>query len=68
MQNVMRVAEAARLLGLSASTLNKFRLSGLGPPFIRLGSRAVGYRLSDIEIWLDARRRTSTSDIGETTP
>jgi predicted DNA-binding transcriptional regulator AlpA len=53
---VLRTPGAAAYVGLSASTLEKRRLSGGGPRFIRLGGRAVGYDLRDLDAWLDAQR------------
>lgn len=49
-------AEAARRLGLSISTLEKYRFHRVpdAPPFVRLG-RAVRYRVSDLEAWAAAR-------------
>lgn len=32
-------------------TLQRWRSTGEGPSFVRLGPRRVGYRLSDIEKW-----------------
>jgi len=49
---VMRVSEAADYLGLSVSTLNKWRVTGDGPKFVKLG-RAVAYRISDLHEWLE---------------
>lgn len=53
--------EAADYLRLSASTLNKMRLNGNGPEFIKLGARRVIYDLRDLDHWLASRRRKSTS-------
>lgn len=53
--------EAAAYVGLSYSTLTKLRLTGGGPPFIKLGARVV-YRVSDLDAWLESRMRTSTSE------
>ena len=53
--------QVARILGYRPRTLEGMRSRGDGPPFIRLSPRAVRYRLSDLESWLDSRRRTSTS-------
>ena len=50
-----------RLTGRARSSWQKDRLSGRGPKFIRLG-RLVRYRRRDVESWLDARTRTSTSE------
>ena len=53
---------AAELLKLSSSTLEKQRVAGTGPQFLRIGGRRVAYRRSDIDAWLETRVRTSTSD------
>ncbi|WP_223476742.1 helix-turn-helix domain-containing protein [Oricola indica] len=46
--------EAARLLGLSTSTLEKWRFYRVedAPPVVRIG-RACRYRLSDIRAWAE---------------
>jgi hypothetical protein len=36
-------------------TAQRWRASGDGPPFVRLGKRRVVYRRSDVEAWLRAR-------------
>jgi hypothetical protein len=53
---------------LTSSTLEKLRLTGGGPPFIRIGARAVGYALDDLDAYIEAGRRNSTSDPGPDTP
>ncbi len=60
----LRPPAAAEFLGLSASTLAKMRLRGDGPIYSKAGSRAVVYDLADLESWLTARKRSSTSDDG----
>ena len=55
--------EAAEWLGLSARTLDRYRVSGDGPAFHRFGSR-VRYLAAHLEAWASARRRLSTSDDG----
>jgi predicted DNA-binding transcriptional regulator AlpA len=42
-----------RVTGRARSSWQKARLTGDGPPFIRLG-RLVRYRQSDVEGWLSA--------------
>ena len=49
MRRVLRTNSAAQYLGLAESTLEKHRLAGIGPHFIRLGARAVGYDLADLD-------------------
>jgi predicted DNA-binding transcriptional regulator AlpA len=55
------VQEAARFLGLSVSTLNKLRLSGNGPRYMKLGRRVL-YDLRDLEQWAAQRKRNHTSE------
>lgn len=57
----VKTIEAARLLGLSARTLEKYRCYGNGPVFRKLGGRVV-YALSDLEAWADHSACRSTSD------
>lgn len=52
---------AAARIGLAVSTLQKKRVSGDGPPFVKLG-RAVRYRLADLDAWVAARVVSSTSE------
>ena len=60
---LLHTREAARLLGLSPRTLESLRLRGGGPPFVSVTKRAVRYRRSDLEAWIRARLRRSTSDV-----
>jgi predicted DNA-binding transcriptional regulator AlpA len=48
--------QVAVRLGVSARTIEGWRARGVGPPFLRLSARAVRYRSSDLEQWLDQRR------------
>ena len=60
----LRTPAAAEYLGLAESSLEKDRVTGaLGIPFIKAG-KAVVYDTADLDAWLAARRRTSTSDTG----
>ena len=58
---LVRTPEAAAILGLSASTLEKLRLRGNGPKYAKLG-RACAYSPQDLEAWAAARSRNSTSE------
>jgi predicted DNA-binding transcriptional regulator AlpA len=51
---------AARHIGLAVSTLEKMRVTGEGPQFVKLG-RSVRYRVADLEAYLAARVVSSTS-------
>ncbi len=57
----VKTHEAARLLGLSARTLEKYRCHGSGPTFRKLGGRVV-YAIDDLEAWADQAACRSTSD------
>ena len=57
----LTVREAAEYVGLSQHTLNQMRHEGRGPRFLKLGSR-VRYDIRDLDAWIDASRRRSTSD------
>lgn len=46
-------AEAAEKLGVSAAALEKWRLRGTGPSFVRVGRR-IRYRLVELDRFLDA--------------
>ena len=58
----MRTPEAATYVALSESTLSKMRLTGDGPPFVKVGPRAVAYRRRDLDEWLTSRVCLSTSE------
>lgn len=60
--NLLTTAEAANYIGLSKAFLERDRWAGAKIPFIRVGSRAVRYRVSDLEAYLEGQVRRSTSD------
>jgi predicted DNA-binding transcriptional regulator AlpA len=53
---------AAQYLGTSPSTLNKWRVSGMGPRFLKVGSR-VRYDPAELDRWLATRERRCTADV-----
>jgi Helix-turn-helix domain len=63
-------AEAGAFLGLSPRTLERFRVEGRGPTFLKLGptflklGRRVLYARADLVRWAEAQRRSSTADGG----
>jgi excisionase family DNA binding protein len=59
--HILNTTEAAGYVRLGKATLERFRLTGEGPSFIRLGG-AVRYRLSDLDAWMESRVARSTSD------
>jgi excisionase family DNA binding protein len=53
--------EAAKHLRCSERTLERHRLVGDGPPFVKIGA-SIRYPLSELEKWLADRLRRSTSE------
>jgi hypothetical protein len=43
-------------------TAQRWRASGAGPKFIRLGKRRIAYRVADVEDWLRVRTFSSLAD------
>lgn len=60
---LLNTKEAAQLLGVSNAFLERDRWAGARVPFIKVGSRAVRYRLSDLEGYIEGRLRNSTSEV-----
>lgn len=64
-RTLLTTGEAAHVLRLSPRTLERFRVEGTGPRYVKAGpgKRArVLYRKEDLEAWLDGFRFTSTSE------
>lgn len=57
----LRPHEAATFLGMSTSTLAKWRVYGIGPAFSRLSRGLVVYDGRDLEAFVAERKRLSTS-------
>lgn len=62
--NLLNTLEAANYLGLSKAFLERDRWAGAKVPFIKIGDRAVRYRMQDLENYIESRSRKSTSDLG----
>jgi len=56
--------EAAEYLGISISSLNQSRTTGEGPRYAKIGRRVI-YDRCDLDAWVEARKRTFTSEIIE---
>ena len=56
--------EAAFFLGTSQRTLQRWRLTGEGPIYRRLGKRRVVYCRADLLAWIGGRAHSSTSEEG----
>lgn len=60
-KHMFDTAEAADYVGLGKSTLDKFRLTGRGPRFVKIGRRVL-YDVRDLDGWLGEHYRRSTSE------
>ena len=54
-------AEAAEFLRISHRTLERFRVEGTGPKFMKAGRRVL-YREQDLLGWLETRTFSSTAE------
>jgi predicted DNA-binding transcriptional regulator AlpA len=61
MSPLLTQRQTALLLRLSERTLERHRVAGTGPLFVRAG-RVVRYRESDLEAWIGSRVVGSTSE------
>jgi predicted DNA-binding transcriptional regulator AlpA len=55
-------AEFAQRYRLGRRTAQRWRKTGQGPAWVRLGARRVLYRLSDVEKWAAARTYAHRAD------
>jgi excisionase family DNA binding protein len=59
-QEILTTSEAANYVRLGKPTMERFRLTGEGPSYCKLGG-AVRYRKADLDEWLESRLTRSTS-------
>lgn len=50
----------AERLAVSVKTLERWRLQGEGPPFVRVSRKVIRYRGSDVARFIENQVRTST--------
>jgi hypothetical protein len=65
MLTLLSQRDAALMLALSVRSLERFRVRGGGPRYIKIG-KAIRYQQEALVRWVAARERASTSEqIGE---
>ena len=64
---LLKEAEAAEILNVEVATLRRWRWARRPPRFVKIGA-AVRYDPADLEAFIEAGRRTSTSDPGREAP
>ena len=57
----LTVKETAAYLSVSKSWLDKRRLDGNGPAYLKLGRRVV-YDMADLDAWAASNKRQNTSE------
>lgn len=60
---LLRPEDASLFLRVKQSTLAKWRVTGDGPTFVKVGAR-VFYEQEDLFDWIVRNKRTNTSDSG----
>ncbi len=58
---ILRTPAAAEFLGVSTSTLEKWRVTGLGPRFVKIGARLVGYDQADLDAFRNSLVRLAST-------
>lgn len=53
-KNLAEPKSVAEYMGTSPQNLAQMRYRGTGPNFVKLGHRAIRYRWSDVEAWIEA--------------
>ena len=55
-QRILRIRDVSKYVGLSQPTIHRFVASGNFPPPIRLGLRSTGWKIEDLENWINSRQ------------
>jgi predicted DNA-binding transcriptional regulator AlpA len=63
-EHLLNEYQAAAFLNLAVPTLRRWRWAGRGPRFVKIGA-AVRYEPAELEAYIAAGRRRSTSDNGQ---
>ena len=62
-RQLVTTSQAAEILGnLKPNTLEGWRIQGIGPRYRKIG-RLVRYSIADLDAYLEAQTRTSTSQV-----
>ena len=60
---LLSTPQAAKFLNVSIAFLERDRWAGARIPFVKVGSRAVRYRLDDLEAYIDNHRQQSILEV-----
>ncbi len=62
-EQIIRLTAAAAMLGVHRQTVYRMVWKGMLPRPIKIGMRASGFRLSDLQYFLDAREKASRGEV-----
>ncbi|WP_338144505.1 helix-turn-helix transcriptional regulator [Neoroseomonas marina] len=57
-ESLLTRAQAEKYLNLPPRTLERVRINGGGPPFMRVGARTHLYSRTDLDAWVQSIRST----------
>lgn len=60
---LLSTPQAAKFLNVSIAFLERDRWAGARVPFVKVGSRAVRYRLDDLEAYINSQRHQSILEV-----
>ena len=60
---LLHTKDAAKFLNVSVAFLERDRWSGARVPFVRIGARAVRYRLEDLQRYIDQNVHLSVTEV-----
>jgi len=52
----LKEPDASEYTGMSRAFLRQARMRGDGPPYVRVGQRAIRYLVRDLDEWLNRQR------------
>jgi hypothetical protein len=58
-----RTAEAAAYIGSTKSTMEKWRMLGIGPRYSKIGAGTIVYDYDLLDAFVEERSRSSTSEV-----
>ena len=59
---ILSEEEVSHRYKISQRTLQRWRVTGDGPRFVRVGLRRIGYQEADCEAWAEARTFASRAE------
>ncbi|MAM72036.1 MAG: DNA-binding protein [Gammaproteobacteria bacterium] len=65
MTKLLDTKQAAKYLGVSAAFLERDRWAGAKIPFVKIGTRSIRYRLSDLDEYIESKVRTNTFSLSK---